>query len=117
MIPRGVERPGVLAICAALLLFGGCAVDTTLPGNDDDVPDHAIVSTHVAGSMVAGSMIEPVAPSICDLLPEDGVCARLCEPDGLDDLIPAGTCAVFACALSDGTFVRLHGCPLRRVRE
>ncbi|MBA3391949.1 MAG: hypothetical protein H0T89_04855 [Deltaproteobacteria bacterium] len=78
-------------------------METTL--TEDEVPDHAIVSTHVAGSM-----IEPVAPSICELLPAEGACAQLCEPDGLDELIPAGTCAVFACALTDGTFVRLHGC-------
>jgi hypothetical protein len=46
----------------------------------------------------------------CDQLPSVGLCAHLCDPDGLAPYIPAGTCVDLECTLTDGTVIHAGGC-------
>ena len=53
-----------------------------------------------------------VNPGICDLLPDDpeSVCSYACDAEAMADLIPEGVCVTFACELTNGTTVLVHGC-------
>ena len=51
------------------------------------------------------------ADDICGLLPADGPCALACDEGALaDTYVPRGTCAAFACTLTDGRTVIVHAC-------
>lgn len=48
---------------------------------------------------------------LCDSLPDEGPCALACDIDALvDQYVPVGTCAAFACTLDDGREVSVHAC-------
>jgi hypothetical protein len=49
-------------------------------------------------------------PSICEVLPPDGVCADACDPDALAQYIPPGVCALIVCQLTDGRTINIGGC-------
>lgn len=54
---------------------------------------------------------DPEQPAFCAMLPQDGgACAHACDQDALLSFIPEGTCATFACPLSDGTTHVTGGC-------
>lgn len=57
------------------------------------------------------SLPDPEEPAFCAMLPQDGgACAHACDEDALLTFIPEGTCATFACPLSDGTTHVTGGC-------
>ena len=48
--------------------------------------------------------------NVCDLVPAEGPCADLCDPEALAEHIPEGTCVTFVCHLTDGRRVLTGGC-------
>jgi len=76
------------------------AIATGGPAADKPVLARAPISTS-----------NEIAPDdACNLLPADGSCDGLCNPDILAAEIPKGVCADFVCTLTDGSIVRYGGC-------
>ena len=88
-----------------VLSFGSACVAT---GDTDDEPqppgDYAHASTH--------AVVELGDPEsdICAHLPPSGACSKLCDREALLEYVPAGSCAVFHCELTDGRVVGVHAC-------
>jgi hypothetical protein len=86
------------------------------------MPVKLILFALLVSGCVDGSRVEPDRRTIehsiaidgtraCDLLPEEeGPCSVACDPDAVQDYILAGTCAVFACELADGSTIHIGGC-------
>ncbi|HET9992649.1 MAG TPA: hypothetical protein VFQ65_29145 [Kofleriaceae bacterium] len=55
-------------------------------------------------------MSEVDDPNVCDVLPPDGACAHACDPEGLAQFIPPGTCVLMVCQLTDGRTIKVGGC-------
>jgi hypothetical protein len=73
--------------------------------NEPPMSDRAQSST--------GALAEAGDGNICDLLPPDGPCSLLCDPDPdalSDQYVPPGTCASFLCDLEDGRHIDVHAC-------
>lgn len=95
-------RSHALVAAALGIGLGGCAEATA---DEDGGADLADVGGHVRAAS-----IEPIVPTLCDLLPADGVCALLCDPAALEELLPDGSCAVFECTLTTGVRALIHAC-------
>lgn len=53
----------------------------------------------------------PDHPNPCKLLPDDdSACAHACDPHALVAFVPPGTCATFACPLTDGSIYMTGAC-------
>jgi len=93
-------RHAVLAVA----VLGACT------GDAETTPDAGLPEPHLGAVDVSAAELDGTAPSICDLLPDEGLCALACDPDALAEHVPDGACAVFACPLSDGRTFTLHVC-------
>ncbi len=90
----------------AVLCASGCAVsgDDTTAGDD-------VTHEDVGGElMIDVATGEEPEPNICELLPPCGPCSLACDPDALAETIPAGTCAVLVCTLTNGERIQVHAC-------
>ena len=52
------------------------------------------------------------ADDVCNLLPEDGICADACDPDALKKYASPGSCIDFKCVLRDGREIVAGACAL-----
>ena len=90
----------------AALAGSACAVAEEAPpgGHPPSVEESADVTEALASP-------PSVEEDLCDALPDEGPCSLACDPDALrDEYVPAGTCAAFACTLTDGRTITLHAC-------
>ena len=96
-----------LALIAALV-GSGCATA-------DDEPLDGLHPPQAESADVTEALALPlsVEEDLCDALPADGPCSLACDLDALtQEYVPAGTCAAFACTLTDGRMITLHACRL-----
>ena len=102
----------LLAIATALSLAACVADDPTVDPRItiETAPpqEEAGVQAKVSPDMGMGGEER----SLCELLPTDPAdpCSHLCDPEGIDDYIPAHACVDLVCHLTDGTIFRAGGC-------
>jgi hypothetical protein len=92
-----VDNAGPTAVGAPNQDLVGTVGATAMPPTD---PNRA-VTQH---SLVADGT------DACDMLPPDGPCAAACDPVALQAFIPAGTCVLIDCTLTDGSTIKIGGC-------
>jgi hypothetical protein len=91
-------------------LLAGAALGGACIAGDDPAPDAAPPGYQLESVQAASGVLEAATPSVCDYLPPDGPCAAACDPETLAGFVPAGSCAVFACTLTDGRTLTVHVC-------
>jgi hypothetical protein len=97
-MPRTLAALAVLTFGSACLATGETDEESPDPGDPAHVGTHAVVQ------------LEDPESDICAHLPPAGACAQLCDRDALLEHVPAGSCAVFHCELTDGRAVGVHVC-------
>jgi hypothetical protein len=96
-----------MALCRLALVAAICSCvdgeEVVPPEEPPNVEESAIVSSEDAPP--------PAEDDICGLLPDDGPCALACDDAALaEQYVPEGTCAAFACVLTDGRRIIVHAC-------
>lgn len=92
-------------LLASIGVIAGCMT------GDVESPEHEPPLMDVASTGVEAELSAEVEPSVCELLPDDGsACSAACDPEQLSEFVPAGTCAVFACTLTNGDTIGVHAC-------
>jgi hypothetical protein len=88
---------------ALVLALAGCIDDGAIV----DSPSSDELAALSAERAVAGDD----ATDVCALLPDCGACSLACAPEQLvEQYVPDGTCAVFACELTDGRLLHVSVC-------
>ncbi|MDB4960184.1 MAG: hypothetical protein JWP01_183 [Myxococcales bacterium] len=105
----------MIAIGAWLVISGAsaCVTEDVDAQATDDVarPENANVRLRQPAQR---EIPEDNAPEGCELVvATEGACSLACDPDAaLAEFVPAGTCTMFECDLSDGTTIHVGGCHL-----
>jgi hypothetical protein len=100
-------------VIVVLFAFTGCAGEDI--GDPPTVDGARQITEDVPVSGFAQPEVpEDVSPEGCELAIDiTGACSLACFPDAvIEHHVPAGTCATFACELSDGSTLHVGGCNL-----
>ncbi|HUS32563.1 MAG TPA: hypothetical protein VMZ53_28875 [Kofleriaceae bacterium] len=107
-------------VVALVVVFGSACIDDGVNGTPgslptDETPEEPGIDTPAEMPQTAlterSRQQNPGDPAVCELLPQDdSACAHACDEDVLLTYIPEGTCASFACPLTDGTTFVTGGC-------
>jgi hypothetical protein len=107
-------------IAILLMLATACATTDASDARTYDRADVRLIEdTPIADRTEDGQIVlrtiddAPLASSgdqLCEMLPETGACADLCDPVAFHEHIPPGTCVTYVCELDDGSRVLAGGC-------
>jgi hypothetical protein len=120
---RIIMRNRSSVVVAALFLFGSaCAVEE---GSDSDRVEETAVAPDKAEdpellTVNNAAMVWANDAALCEtVVPFDGnpdACAFACDPEGMKDFIPYGSCMTFRCETSTHDPVKVGGCNLQSRR-